>query len=181
MTQQFTGVTAASRFGLTQAKGISPMSTLPHEFGRFLRTAKTATYAAQGDQASVAPVLQDAKQLEYGEGRFLYRDIYFGMLRFVGHEVVYSGGSAIWSMGYAGGLSPDVAPDSAQPIYAFLRKALLDPNEIIPIRGPSTLQSDDMLYTCQVKGSLEWFHGSETIAKNGLPLYELRFSGGCLA
>jgi hypothetical protein len=157
------------------------MNTLPQEFVRFLRTAKTATYAAQGDEASVAPVLQDAKQLEYCEGTFLYRDIYFGMLRFVGHEVVYSGSSAIWSMSYAGGLSPDVAPDSARSIYAFLRKALLDPSGRIPVRGPSTLQSEDMHYTCQVQGSLEWFHGSETIAKQGVPLYELRFNGGRLA
>ena len=54
----------------------------------FLRHAKLATYAAQGDDASVAPLLGGSKQLEYRDGDWLYRDIYFGMLRFVGQEVV---------------------------------------------------------------------------------------------
>jgi hypothetical protein len=50
----------------------------------FLRSAKAATYAAQGDDASVPPVLQDTKQLEFRAGEFLYRDIYAGVFRIAG-------------------------------------------------------------------------------------------------
>jgi hypothetical protein len=59
---------------------------------RFLFAAKQATYAAQGDAASVPPALPDTRQLEYADGDFLYRDIYVGMFRFVGQEIVYLSG-----------------------------------------------------------------------------------------
>lgn len=58
------------------------------ELERFLFLAKSATDAAQGDAASVAPLLADSKQLEYRDGPLLYRDIYVGMVRFVGQEIV---------------------------------------------------------------------------------------------
>lgn len=49
------------------------------EFLRFLLEAKRRTYAAQGDEATVPPVLPGAKQLEWQEGDWLYRDLSFGM------------------------------------------------------------------------------------------------------
>jgi hypothetical protein len=39
-------------------------------FLRFLLTAKRATYAAQGDEASVVPLLAGYRQLEYREGEY---------------------------------------------------------------------------------------------------------------
>jgi hypothetical protein len=57
----------------------------------FLIRAKRRTYAGQGDDATVAALLPGAKQLEWREGQLLYRDVYFGMQRFVGQEVVYHG------------------------------------------------------------------------------------------
>ena len=94
------------------------------DLARFLFAAKQATYAAQGDSASVTPLLSDSKQLEYREGKFFYRDIYVGMFRFVGQEVVYFSNRAVWSMSYSGGLCPGVQLASAGPAYLFLRQAL---------------------------------------------------------
>ncbi|MBI4987914.1 MAG: hypothetical protein HZC23_03740 [Rhodocyclales bacterium] len=85
------------------------MTDCPPGFAQFLRSAKAATYAAQGDDASVTPVLPDSRQLEYRDGAFLYRDIYVGMFRFVGQEVVYQNDRAVWSTSYAGGLAQDVS------------------------------------------------------------------------
>ena len=50
----------------------------------FLLKAKKSTYAVQGDRAMVSPLLPGSKQLEFSEGNFIYRDIYFGFTRFVG-------------------------------------------------------------------------------------------------
>ena len=157
------------------------MADLAPGFVEFLRAAKAATYAAQGDDASVAPALADSKQLEFRSGAFLYRDIYVGMFRFVGQEVVYLSERAVWSMSYAGGLAPGVPRSAARAIYAFLRRALLAPPPELPVRGPSELNAETMRYSCNWQGSLEWFQGSERIVQDGHAVYELRFSGGMLA
>jgi hypothetical protein len=101
----------------------------------FLLAAKSATYAAQGDDASVDPLLADTKQLEYTDGSFLYRDIYAGMFRFVGQEVAYQHCRAVWSMSYAGGLVRDANRDLTKSIYAHLRKALLLTPASLPLRA----------------------------------------------
>jgi len=157
------------------------MTNHPLGFVEFLRAAKAATYAAQGDEASVAPLLPGSKQLEFHDGSLLYRDIYVGLFRFVGMEVVYSQDRTIWSMSYAGGLSAGVAQSAARPVYGFLRRALRSPAAELPVRGPAELIVDDMKYSCQWHGDLDWFYGSESIAQNGQVLYELQFSGGALA
>jgi hypothetical protein len=147
----------------------------------FILAAKSATYAAQGDGASVEPLLADTKQLEYTDGSFLYRDIYAGMFRFVGQEVVYQHRRAVWSMSYAGGLLPDANRDLTQSIYAHLRKALLLAPASLPLRGPALHEEDGLRYTCAISGSMDWFHGAERILHNESLVYELRFSGGSLA
>lgn len=77
------------------------MADLRSEPGRqfvdFLLEAKRATYAGQSDEATVAPLVPASKQLEYRDGDYLYRDIYFGMAYFVGQEVVFHR-EQVWSM-----------------------------------------------------------------------------------
>jgi hypothetical protein len=150
------------------------------ELESFILAAKLATYAAQGDAASVEPLLADTKQLEYSEDPLLYRDIYVGMLRFVGQEVVYQHLHAVWSMSYAGGLVPDANRDLTKSIYAHLRKALLLVPASLPLRGPAQLEADGLRYTCATSGSMGWFHGTERIFHNDSLVYELRFAGGML-
>src|SRR5260370_42215763 len=75
-------------------------------FVDFLLEAKRTTYAGQGDEATVTPLVPGSKQLEYRDGDYLYRDIYFGMANFVGQEVVFHREQAVWSMSYAGGVMP---------------------------------------------------------------------------
>jgi Domain of unknown function (DUF5680) len=150
-------------------------------FAEFLQAAKAATYAAQGDDASVAPALPDSKQFEFRDGALLYRDVYVGMFRFIGQEIVYSNDRALWSMSYAGGLMQGVAPSAGRSIYNFLRHALLAPSLELPVRGPAEFNSETMRYVCTWQGSLQWFHGSESILQDGHAVYELRFCGGMLA
>jgi uncharacterized protein DUF5680 len=65
--------------------------------------------------------------------------------------------------------------------YAFLRRALLAPAPELPVRGPAEFAGDGMRYVCAWQGSLQSFHGSESIHEGGRAVYELRFSGGMLA
>jgi hypothetical protein len=147
----------------------------------FLRAAKLATYAAQGDEASVAPLLADSKQLEYSRGDLLYRDIYVGLLRFVGQEVVYRAGRAVWSMSYAGGLAPGVPGAEAATVYRVLRAGLSATPPELPIRGPEEHETEGMRYRCHVVGDIDRFHGMESISRAGTLMYELHFAGGALA
>lgn len=155
-----------------------PLSTV--ELLRFLRRAKQATYAAQGDAASVPPCLPETKQLEFAEGEYFYRDIYAGSRRFVGQEIVYRAGHAVWSMSYAGGLSPEVPATSARSIYAFLRAALRAAPPELPVRGPTQLALDELRYTCRSTGSVARFDGIECIAQGDAVVYRLQFAGSLL-
>ena len=125
-------------------------------------------------------MLPDSKQLEHREGDLLYRDIYVGMFRFVGQEIVYASDRAVWSMSYSGGLFAGVELASARPTYAFRRRALQRAPLDLPLRGPTLFEQSGMRYSCQYTGSLEQFHGVELIDCGKDRLYELYFSGGKL-
>ena len=150
------------------------------EFTTFLRIAKLSTYAAQGDEATVSPLLPGSKQLEYASAPFLYRDIYVGMFGFAGQEVVYLEGQPYWSMAYSGGLMPVTTNTQATAIYQVLRSALSAVPEALPLRGPARFEHQGFSYACTVTGDIDRFHGWETISHAGQLVYELRFSGGGL-
>ncbi|MFO1264759.1 MAG: DUF5680 domain-containing protein [Rhodoferax sp.] len=150
------------------------------EFLQFLVAAKQATYAGQSDTATLAPLLPGSKQLEFAQGRFLYRDVYVGMVRFVGQEIVYCDGEPVWSMSYAGGLLPQASPAAAPGVYAFLRRALRALPPKFPIRGPALLEAEGLCYACQHTGTMDAFQGDETVSEAGAPVYALHFAGGRL-
>jgi len=151
---------------------------MSRELLSFLHAAKRATYAAQGDDASVAPALPDSKQLEFARGPYLYRDIYFGMVQFVGQEVVYLGERALWSMAYAGGLAAGVPAAEAVPIYRALRAALSAVPPELPLRGPRAFELEGLRYRCDVSGHALRFHGAERVTRGEVTLFELQFAGG---
>jgi Domain of unknown function (DUF5680) len=147
---------------------------------QFLSKAKLATYAAQGDFASVEPLLPSTKQLEFDADGYSYRDVYAGMIFFVGQEIVYRSKKAVWSMSYSGGLTVNASEAAVAEIYKFLRVALREVPPDLPLRGPSSVQSGQLGYSCEVQGDLERFSGIEQVTIASSPVYELRFSGGVL-
>lgn len=146
----------------------------------FLVEAKRRTYAGLDDDATVsAPIMAGSKQLEYSDHDLSYRDIYFGMAFFVGQEVVTTKQRVIWSMSYAGGVSPDITDrDTFLAVYAFLRKALLGIREDRPFRGPSLFEEGDYRYVNTPDGQLSEFHGNERIYLRDTAVYGLRYNGG---
>ena len=150
-------------------------------FLAFLLAAKRATYAGRGDEDTVPPLLPGSLQLEHRDGDYLYRDVYFGMTCFAGQEVVSYRARPVWSMTYAGGVTPperDIADTRA--IYAFLRLALRQGTEAAPYRGPAAFSQGAMSYTNASSGDLEAFWGVEEIARGGQKVYDLRYAGGLL-
>jgi len=97
------------------------------ELRRFLVKAKINAYASGREAA----VLEDGcKELIFNEGKFLYRDRYFGFNPFIGEEVVFCEEECIWS-GHtipSEGISP-------KEVYAFLQEVLKRVNEEKPFRG----------------------------------------------
>ena len=147
----------------------------------FLLQAKRHTYANQGDEATVAPLLSGTKQLEYGDGLFFYRDIYAGMAYFVGQEIVAYQDHPVWSMSYAGGVVPAVTDHATiGAIYAFLRLALRQGTVALPYRGPTVVREGSCVYTHQSAGTLEAFWGHERITDHTQLVYELHYRGGVL-
>ncbi len=146
------------------------------QLAQFLVAAKRATYAAQGDDASVTPLLDGSRQLEFRLGNVLYRDIYFGFAYFVGQETVYVADVPVWAMGYAGGIVDSNADAGA--VYKFLQFALRQADAASPYRGPGLIRGDDFQYTAQTNGTLDNFWGIERITKARALLYELRYHGG---
>ncbi len=149
------------------------------EFVHFLVRAKQNTYAAVGDGAVVAPLLPESHQLEYAEGPWVYRDVYFGGDFFVGQETVYKAGKPLWSMGYAGGLLDDVDAElETAPVYAFLQAALRQVGAARPYRGPHIYAEGPFAFSDIGEGHLGNFWGVETVTMNQEPIYRLRYHGG---
>ncbi|MHA2220172.1 MAG: DUF5680 domain-containing protein [Candidatus Hodarchaeales archaeon] len=147
----------------------------------FLIKAKKNTYASQGDNASVEPLLPGTKQLEYQEGDFFYRDIYVGMSYFVGQEIIYFKNNPIWSMCYAGGVEENVTEESdIMQVYRYLRVVLGKVSKENIFRGPKIVKDDDKEYINESDGTIESFSGSEYITINGKRVYHLHYSGGII-
>ncbi len=157
------------------------MTIAPADLIDFLLEAKLHTYAAQGDEASVSPLLPGSKQLEYRRGDFFYRDIYFGFRYFIGQEVVYHADTPLWSMGYGGEvIDPQASGEESGRIYGFLQQALRHITPDRPFRGPSVFQAADFTYTDRSEGALASFWGTEEISRAGVVVYRLHYHGGLL-
>ncbi|EPZ42582.1 MULTISPECIES: DUF5680 domain-containing protein [Alicyclobacillus] len=150
------------------------------DFLGFLIESKKATYASQGGDPSVTPLIDGSRQLEYRSGDFLYRDIYFGMSYFVGQETIYYKTHPVWSMSYGGGVDKKFDIKCVREIYSFLRKAMREITSNNPYRGPKKFIEGDLVYTDTNEGDIGWFRGDEKIIRSGEEVYSLSYSGGFL-
>jgi len=149
------------------------------QLAKFLIKAKKQTYAS-GGEAEIASSRKGSHDYEYSDGNMTYHDTYFGGLKFIGEEVVYSvDGRPVWGMNYRGEtLRPDM---SEAAMDAALRPALSmvgEDTDVIPVRGPRSFERDGYVYEFDAKGTLEGFSGEETISKDGEVIYRLNCNGG---
>lgn len=155
------------------------MTAISEPIVKFLVEAKLNTYAAQGDDASVTPLLPGSRQLEYGDGPLFYRDVYFGVAYFVGQETVYNDERPCWSMSYAGGVEKNITTnDEMRNTYIFLRTALRQVSTAHVFRGPSEFKDNGFEYKNVFEGDFNSFHGTEVITRNSQVVYTLYYGGG---
>ncbi len=164
-----------------QAPEAVPLSPSKDALAQFLVKAKKATYASQGDEATVKKVLlPGTHQLEFSDGPFFYRDIYAGSAMFAGQEIVYYAGKPVWSMSYAGEIPPEVAQQDVEGLVKLLHKALMNVSESAPYRGPARIKDGAYEYTNHAGGSFASFFGDEDIRQAGRVIYKLHYEGGLL-
>lgn len=141
----------------------------------FLTTARTKTYAGGGGK--VAPVLPGSDQLEYQEGDYLYRDIYYtGNGIFMGLETIYYKGNPAWSMCYYGNFKKTTEKE----IDDILRKALIENWQTTRLWNYVEWLSGSYKYVCvpDYQGSIEEMAGSEKIFRDNQQIYYFYYAGG---
>ncbi|MDP5275732.1 DUF5680 domain-containing protein [Chengkuizengella axinellae] len=146
----------------------------------FLVKAKKETYASGTGQFSTSALLEGSHQLEYEQGDYLYRDIYYGSHFFVGQEIVYFKGKPIWSMSYAGGTTIELDQETLEFFPKFHKKAMRQISERNPFRGPNEFYEEEYTYTDKHEGDIERFTGIEKILQSDLEIYQLNYTGGLI-
>jgi len=154
---------------------LSP-STL--DLAEFLVNAKIATYASGSDKFAVKPDLADSHQLEYSVGNRLYRDIYYGGMRFIGMETIFLNSQPIWGMSYYGGVLPGSSDHQIAGMPPFLKAALREVPLEAPFRGPKSYNKDVYNYKNEIHGDINNFNGTEIICFQEQAIYRLFYTGG---
>jgi len=145
------------------------------ELRKFLIEAKKNTYTRSGE-TNESKLKDGGQEFIFEKGKWKYRDRYFGFDPFIGQEVAWKNGKAVWVMNYCGKILKDIV--CTEEIYSFLKKALLKPDELIPLRGPEKFGEGDFRYCNIGGGTLDHFQHVEVIFYKKERVYELICHGG---
>lgn len=145
------------------------------ELTQFLFKARLNTYAGNAGKAS--PALKDSTQLEYLEGDWLYRDVYYvGKNTFVGLETIYQKDTPVFSMSYFG----NWGEMTEEEIDNVLRGALVVNPETRAFTDVKW-EKDGFLYECATEtDSIDEIGGTEVISKGGEQVYYFYYAGSLL-
>jgi Domain of unknown function (DUF5680) len=141
----------------------------------FIVKAKRATYVGDGEKAE--PNRPGSHDLIFADGRWSYRDSYFGGTDFLGQETVWFKGEPVWAMNYYGYvLRPDLidATRAGQTIKAALSAMYVQGRFL----GGFEWDGPYGRYLDQSEGGVEHFRGREAILVDGVEAYALDYFGG---
>lgn len=141
----------------------------------FIVSAKRATYVGNGERAE--PSRGGAHDLVFAEGRYRYRDSYFGGSDFLGQEVVWHYGEPVWALSYYGYITrPDLidAARAGATIQAAL-SALYAQGRFL---GGFDWTGAHGVYRDRSSGDVAHFHGRERIEVGAVEAYGLDYFGG---
>ncbi len=144
----------------------------------FILQCKLSGYASNGE--SQEKTFEDGSRgfERMGDG-YRYLDRYYGFNPFAGTEHIYSvTNSLLWVMNYFGLVLPTCS--DPMKVYAFLREAMRLVTPEYPFRGPALLEKGSLTYENEQHGTLESFHGTESIFENHEKIYFLHYHGGTL-
>ena len=142
-------------------------------FQEFLIKAKKATYANKNAQKKTPN--DGSNELIFKEGDFFYRDRYFGGNPFLGEEIVFKRNKAIWGMNYQGKCFSKL---KVKKVYSFLKDCLSEVNKNALMRGPKQIIKDELKYTNETKGDIDFFVGIEKIFIKDKLVYVCYYHGG---
>lgn len=142
----------------------------------FILKAKLFGYASGGEGQE--KIFDDGSVgFEILSDGYRYLDRYSGFNPFAGSEQIFGSKDALlWVMNYFG----EVLPCDSEPkkIYSFLKEAMLLISPDYPFRGPAKLENKNFKYENQQHGSIDRFHGIESIYENNKEVYVLYYHGG---
>ncbi|MDQ5943270.1 MAG: hypothetical protein QG675_38 [Patescibacteria group bacterium] len=155
------------------------MYTLNRSLKQFLIFAARQGYA---NSETIKKQNQDGSEtISLIKDKFRFDDNYFTSedgRRFHGREIVYLNEKPYWFMGYSGFVENDANPSE---VYRFLKKAMLNPMDEFPVRGPKELLEDNWRYQItDITGDLSQFTAVEHINLNSRQVYNCYFIGGII-
>lgn len=137
----------------------------------FLIQANKEGYAAGESKITKNEDHSYTSQFESGDLKL--HDSWFGGEPFGGREVVFFKGNPHWMMVYYG---QDTG--KAEGLIPFLRKAMMSPDQEMPLRGPNEMTEGDFQYKNSATGDLERFIGEEKIFYKGEEVFRTNYVGG---
>jgi hypothetical protein len=143
----------------------------------FIVRAKAATYIGNGDHAASSRA--GSHDLSFEEGEWSYHDSYFGGSDFIGQEVVYFQEKPVWAINYYGRILNDdqiTAAEAGQMIKSSLSRMYREGRFL----GGFENKEHGLVYVDLSRGTIEYFHGRETIRRGQLIVYELEYHGGLI-
>jgi hypothetical protein len=141
----------------------------------FIVRAKAEAYVG-GGKKSLA-YRPDSHDLQVSESEFAYLDSYFGGTDFLGQEVVYWQGRAVWVMNYYGHILEPVSIGAADA-GGIIQESLSNLYQERRFLGGFRHQTRTGLYIDTNEGDVKSFKGLEWIEKREVRVYELLYHGG---
>jgi hypothetical protein len=141
----------------------------------FIVAAKQSCYVGGGQLAP--STRQGSHDLTFAQGRYQYRDSYFGGTDFLGQETVWQDDEPIWAMNYYGRiLKPDLIDGAraAEVIQSALSKMYAEGRFL----GGFEALHGSYVYKDQSEGAFSQFTGLESIHCGDVLAYRLDYHGG---
>lgn len=142
----------------------------------FIAKSHRNTYAAPKEIRQKSklktPFLPRHKCYYFKDGNWEYFDGYAGEEWAPGREVVLFEGKPVWAMSYQGKHNEDYSKDFFQEeVFPFLKKALMNIDDLMPLRGPKEFVNGDFRYVFKIKGDYRYFTGRESITHKGIEVF----------
>ncbi len=146
-----------------------------NELLNFLLKARTKTYAGSGGK--VESKFNDSVQLEFSEGKWFYRDIYYiGNGIFFGMDMVHLNGKPAFGASYYGNFK-NITEEEADKV---LKKALIALWDRTRLWETVEWSEGGYYYICNGRGDIEELHGEEQIKKNNKVIFTFYYHGGLI-
>ncbi|MGV2065189.1 DUF5680 domain-containing protein [Agrobacterium sp. 22-226-1] len=144
----------------------------------FIVQAKSATYVGGGNK-SATPTRKGSHDLGYQSGDWHYIDSYFGGTDFIGQEVVWHQGTAVWAMSYYGRiLRPDMIDGATAGMV--IQRSLSTLYRQGRFLGGFTHPVENLVYVDTNEGEFRSFTGIERIYRGHVETYRLDYHGGII-